>query len=139
MSSNDPAVMDDNRAKSVLDSHFSMTLGCTVADLHRPGWTIVSTSDESDPSALLFGQRTLLSLLVPAPPDIDAQSGAQDHGHSGVAKIAAELRSPVVAVLGSYSPSGLFSADGQQVLGGLMRSLAPESVPNPEEAMLSRV
>jgi len=138
MYSNDPAVMDDNRAKSVLDSHFSMTLGCTVADLHRPGWTIVPTRDESDPGALLFGQRTLLSLLVPGPPAKDAESGELDHGDSGVAKIAAELRSPLAAVLGTYSPSGLFSADGQQVLRGLMRTLVPESGPNPEEG-ISRI
>jgi RimJ/RimL family protein N-acetyltransferase len=131
--------MDDNRAKSVLDSHFSMTLGCTVADLHRPGWTIVPTRDESDPGALLFGQRTLLSLLVPGPSAAQAQSDALDHGDSGVAKIAAELRSPVAAVLQTYSPNRLFSADGQQVLWGLMRSLSPESVPDPEEATTSNI
>jgi hypothetical protein len=131
---NDPAVLDDKRAQAVLDIHFSMTLGCTVADLRRPGWTIVSTRDEADPTALLFGQRTLLSLLSPGLQATDVDGSTTNHTSSGVALVASELQAPVVALLRSYSPTGLFTSDGLQVLRQLIGSLMPESTPAYEEA-----
>jgi len=131
---NDPAVMDDKRAQAVLDIHFSMTLGCTIADLRRPGWTIVSTRDEADPSALLFGQRTLVSLLSPGSQAVDTGSATANHTSGGVALVASELRSPVVALLRGYSPTVFFASDGLQVLRQLITSLVPESTPARDEA-----
>ena len=113
----DPAVMDEKRAQAVLDIHFSMTMGCTVSDLRRPGWTVVSSSEESDPGALLFGRRTLLSLLRPGPKELASQPDG------GVARVAANLRVPVAALLAAYAPPTLFTVEGEQALYQLIGSL----------------
>ncbi|GEM_PF-748579 len=134
----DPAVMDDEHAVAALDVHFSMTLGCTVADLRRPGWTIVSTRDDGDPMALLFGQRTLLSLLAPAPRTSDETDISEEPAvlgqaekpgktpRAGVALIAPELRAPVTALLRTMPPETLFTADGLSMLHQLLDDLALE-------------
>jgi hypothetical protein len=124
----DPAVMDEKRAQAVLDIHFSVTMGCTVSDLRRPGWTIVSSSEESDPGALLFGRRTLLSLLRPGA----REPAAPPPG--GVARVAANLRVPVAALLAVYAPPALFTAEGEQALGQLIGSLSSGAASTPDEA-----
>ncbi|MGO8950214.1 MAG: GNAT family N-acetyltransferase [Ktedonobacterales bacterium] len=129
MSHNDPAVMDDEHAQAVLDIHFSMTLGCTVADLHRPGWTIVPTRDEADPAALLFGERTLVSLLAPGTGGPGTTLADDLPADAGAALVASELRAPVAGLLGAYSPLRLFTSDGLQSLRQLIVKLAPESTP----------
>jgi hypothetical protein len=124
----DPAVMDEKRAQAVLDIHFSMTMGCTVSDLRRPGWTIVSSSEESDPGALLFGRRTLLSLLRlrPKEPSLEASGG--------VARVATNMRVPVAALLAAYTPPDLFTAEGEQALCQLMSSLTTGPISTRDEA-----
>jgi hypothetical protein len=135
MAQNDPAVMDDKHAQAVLDVHFSMSLGCTVADLRRPGWTIVPTRDEADPAALLFGERTLVSLLSPASggsqeiSEIDASPAG-----AGVALVASELWAPVTDILRAYSPMDLFSSYGLALFRQLITRLVPESMPAHDEA-----
>jgi hypothetical protein len=136
MAQNDPAVMDDKHAQEVLDVHFSMSLGCTVADLRRPGWTIVPTRDEADPAALLFGERTLVSLLSPAlggTPEIAEIEGASP-ASAGVALVASELWAPVTEVLRTYSPVELFSPHRLALFRQLITRLVPEPMPARDEA-----
>jgi hypothetical protein len=127
----DPAVMDEKRAQGVLDVHFSMTMGCTVSDLRRPGWTIVSSSEESDPAALLFGRRTLLSLLRPG----SREPASPPSG--GVARVAAHVRVPIAALLAAYAPPALFTAEGEQALCQLIGSLSSGATSSRDEAHLS--
>ena len=126
----DPAVMDEKRVQAALDIHFSMTMGCTVSDLRRPGWTIVSSSEESDPGALLFGRRTLLSLLRPG----SREPASQPAG--GAARVAANLRVPIAALLAAYAPPALFTAEGEQALHQLIGSLGSGSISTRDEARL---
>jgi hypothetical protein len=135
MAHNDPAVMDDKHAQAVLDVHFSMSLGCTVADLRRPGWTIVPTRDEADPVALLFGERTLVSLLSPASDESQeiAEVDASSAG-AGVALVASELWAPVTDILRAYSPMDLFSSYRLALFRQLITRLVPESMPAHDEA-----
>jgi RimJ/RimL family protein N-acetyltransferase len=137
MAHNDPAVMDDKYAQGVLDVHFSMSLGCTVADLRRPGWTIVPTRDEADPVALLFGERTLISLLSPAsggPVEIAEVDTSPTSAGAGVALVASELWAPVTDILRAYSPVEVFSSQGLALFRQLITRLAPEPIPAREEA-----
>src|SRR5271165_2386159 len=134
MSHNDPAVMDDKHAQAVLDVHFSMTLRCTASDLRRPGWTIVPTRDEADPSALLFGERTLVSLLAPHRGDAPDTLLQHDTDNAGVALVAAELRAPVAGLLQAYPPLGFFQSAGLGALRQLTQRVAPESMPARDEA-----
>jgi hypothetical protein len=136
MAQNDPAVMDDKHAQAVLDVHFSMSLGCTVADLRRPGWTTVPTRDEADPVALLFGERTLVSLLSPASarPQEIAEVGDASAAGAGVALVASELWAPVTDILRAYSPVELFSSQGLALIRHLITGLLPESMPARDEA-----
>jgi hypothetical protein len=126
----DPAVMDEKRAQATLDIQFSMTMGCTVSDLRRPGWTIVSSSEESDPGALLFGRKTLLSLLRPGP----KEPASEPVG--GVARVAASLRVPVAELLTTYAPIALFTTEGEQALCRLIGSLSSASISTRDEAHL---
>ncbi|PWT70967.1 MAG: hypothetical protein C5B60_11540 [Chloroflexi bacterium] len=135
MAQNDPAVMDDKHAQAVLDVHFSMLLGCTVADLRRPGWTIVPTRDEADPAALLFGERTLVSLLSPAsgePPEIAEVDTSP--ASAGVALVASELWAPVTEVLRMYSPVEIFRPHRLALFRQLITRLVPEPIPARDEA-----
>ncbi len=134
MSHNDPAVMDDEHAQAVLDIHFSMALGCTVADLRRPGWTIVPTRDEADPAALLFGERTLVSLLVPGTDEPGTTLEDEHPEMAGVALVASELRVPLTELLGAYPPRSLVSSDGLVALRQLISRRFPEAKPARDEA-----
>ena len=127
MGPHDRVMMDDERALHTLDVHFAMALGCSAADLRRPGWTIVTVRDEGDPMALLFGRRTLLSLLVPCSVD-----GSPERG--GVARVAPELRERVAELLRGLPPSAACQGDALLLLDGLARRVVPECAPALHEA-----
>lgn len=127
MGPHDQVMMDDERALHTLDVHFAMALGCSAADLRRPGWTIITARDEGDPMALLFGRRTLLSLLVPCPVDGVAQRG-------GVARVAAELREQVAALLRELPPTRVCQPDSLLLLDTLVRRAGSDCSPAPHEA-----
>src|SRR5712692_8403497 len=97
MPQNEPITTDDARALSTLDIHYGMLLGCTGTDLRRTGWTVVSARLDFDPMALLFGQRSLVYLVVPEPRE-------RGQGRSGVAIIAPELRTRVAPLLRERAP-----------------------------------
>lgn len=127
MGPHDRVVMDDERALHTLDVHFAMALGCSEADLRRPGWTIVNARDEGDPMALLFGRRTLLSLLVPCSVD-----GLPERG--GVARVAPELRERVAELLRELPPSAACQPDALLLLDSLARHVTAECAPASHEA-----
>jgi RimJ/RimL family protein N-acetyltransferase len=105
-----------------------MLLGCSASDLQRPGWTIVATRNESDPTALLFEQRPLLSLV--APRRRTSQSGAR----AGVVAVVPELRGALTALLRDISPSALFTSDGLRALDDEVARLVPNRLTPPQEA-----
>lgn len=127
MAQHDRVVMDDEHALHTLDVHFAMALGCSEADLRRPEWTIVAARDEGDPMALLFGRRTLLSLLVPC-----STEGVSARG--GVARVAPELREQVAELLRVLPPQVICEPDGLLLLDQLARHAVPECVPTFYEA-----
>lgn len=127
MAQHDRVVMDDEYALHTLDVHFAMALGCSAADLRRLEWTIVTARDEGDPMALLFGRRTLLSLLVPCSTD-----GAGVRG--GVARVAPELREQVAEVLRRLPPQSICEPDALLLLDQLARRAVPECTPTFHEA-----
>lgn len=121
--------MDDARALRTLDIHFSMLLGCPPADLRRPGWSIVTPRADFDPMALLFGQRTLLSLIAPTlHPAGTSPEGTPslNADRAGVAVVAAELRQPVTALLRTLPPQELFTPAGLGALDALLAPALPE-------------
>jgi RimJ/RimL family protein N-acetyltransferase len=122
-------VMDDEHALSTLDVHFAMTLGCSPADLRRPGWTIVTTRDEGDPMALLFGRRTLLSLLIP-----NAPAGTAQRRRTGVARVAPEIREEASELLRALPPQMAYEPDALSLLDHLAHRAAPECTPLLAEA-----
>lgn len=147
---NDRVVSDDAGALKTLDFHFAVANGFSVSDLRRPGWSIIPARADSDPMALLFGQRPLLTLLAPvrsiAPrtpaaalayrPDVAAYSTSRASVamRAGVAVVAPEIREPVARLLRSLSPDTLFTPEGLHALDQLMTYIAPEHVTSPDEA-----
>jgi RimJ/RimL family protein N-acetyltransferase len=127
MGQQDQVVMDDEHALHTLDVHFAMALGCSVADLRRPEWTIVNARDEGDPMALLFGRRTLLSLLVPC-----SAEGVSARG--GVARVAPELREQAAELLHALPPHLVCEPDGLLLVDQLARRAVPECAPAFHEA-----
>jgi hypothetical protein len=107
-------VGDLRDALTILDTHFGMSLGCPPADLRRPGWRVLATRPDSDPTALLFGRRQLLYLVSPLP----AHPGA---ARGGVALVAPELRLPVAQLLRELRPEILLTPDGLLALETLLR------------------
>jgi RimJ/RimL family protein N-acetyltransferase len=133
MSHHESIVTDDRRALQTLDVHFSMQLSCSASDLRRPGWTIVSTRAESDPAALLFEQRPLLSVIAPVPRLSDDPAPAE---RSGVVSVAPELRPAVTALLRDLPPTRLFTPSGLAALESLLAAAAPDRLTSTEEAYL---
>lgn len=111
--------MDDHSALAALDVHFAMALGCSAADLRRPGWTVVTARDDGDPMALLFGKRRLLSMVVPCPQPASAPL-------AGVARVAPELRGAVSALLATLPPSAIATPGGLHALDRLIAHSVPE-------------
>jgi RimJ/RimL family protein N-acetyltransferase len=137
MAQHDPAVTDDERAIQALDVYFAMQLGCSSADLHRPGWTIVTARLDADPMALLFEQRPLLSLVAPA--SRAAAVGAvgatpEDRERPGVAMVTPELRIPLAGLLHDLPPAQLFTSRGLDALEAVMARCAPDRLTPPDEA-----
>jgi RimJ/RimL family protein N-acetyltransferase len=144
---NDRVILDDARALKTLDIHYAMTHGFSASDLHRPGWSIVPSRAEWDPMALLFGQRTLLTVISPLlPPGLDTSVGPPPYRsplgaaradaagtRAGVAVVAQEIREPVTALLRALSPDALFTPDGLRALDRLMTYIAPDHVTSPDE------
>lgn len=118
MPQNEPVTTDDVRALSTLDIHYGMLLGCTGTDLRRTGWTIVTARLDFDPMALLFGQRSLVYLVMPAPRE-------RGQGRSGVAVIAPELRARVAPLLRELAPDALLTPDGLRALDEILRAGEP--------------
>lgn len=116
------------RALTTLDIHYAMMHGCAAADFHRSGWTILSARGESDPMALLFGQRRLLSVIVPTstPPSGSATSG--------IALVVPELRGAVSEVLGTTPPDQFFRPTVLRQVDELLRSSAGMEVTAREAA-----
>ena len=133
MAKHDSIVADDQRALQTLDVHFSMQLGCSVSDLHRPGWTIVRTRTESDPAALLFEQRPLLSVIAPISRQPDDPAPAD---RPGVVSVAPELRPALAALLRDLPPAHLFTARGLDALDSLLSAFAPDRLTSTNEAYL---
>ena len=114
MAEPDHLVGDLRDALTVLDTHVGMSLGCPPADLRRPGWRVLATRADSDPTTLLFGRRQLLCLVSPLP----AHPGA---ARGGVALVAPELRLPVAQLLRELRPEILLTPDGLLALETLLR------------------
>jgi RimJ/RimL family protein N-acetyltransferase len=134
MAQHDPAVTDDERAVRALDVYFAMQLGCSAADLRRPGWTIVTARLDSDPMALLFEQRPLLSLVAPAPRAVAANDASEDRERPGVAMVTPELRAPLADLLHDLPPTRLFTPRGLDALEAVMARCAPDRLTPPHEA-----
>lgn len=127
MTQNEPPLTADTQAAHILDVHYGMQLGCSPADLRRGGWTVVAARQECDPTALLFEQRPILSLVAPI-----SQAGAE--ARSGVAMVAPELRGPLGELLRAYTPDTLFMAKGLRALDDLLARIAPHRLTRAEEA-----
>ena len=82
-----------------------------------------------------FGERTLVSLLSPAPdgPQPTAMTEEPPCG-SGVALVASELWTPVSDFLRAYSPLELFRSNELHLFRQLITRLVPESMPARDEA-----
>lgn len=142
MPERDPVALDERRALATLDTHHAMTLHTTPSDLRRPGWTLV-TAAETDPVALLFGQRPLVTLVAPRSSAASSESASQAAGEAhreahraGVALVAMALRAPLATLLRGWSPDALFTEDGRAALDALVRSAAPGVATRPAEAHL---
>jgi hypothetical protein len=116
MSEQDFTTTEDQQALATLDIHYGIELGCTPADLRRPGWTVLQTRPEGDPMRLLFGRRLLAQLVSPS-----HQSDAGGE-HGGVAVVAPELRGQVADFLRGHPASWLFTPGGLAALDELVRS-----------------
>ncbi|MFI5271658.1 MAG: GNAT family N-acetyltransferase [Ktedonobacterales bacterium] len=119
MSQNKPVLTDEQRALQTLDVHYAMALGCSAADLRRPAWTLVTARDDRDPMALLFGRRTLLSLIVPRRSTPGADQG-------GVALVAPELRAPLAGLLRDLPACDAITLDGRRALDRIVTHGVPE-------------
>lgn len=127
MAQNEPLLTAGAQATRTLDVHYGMQLGCSPTDLRRAGWTIVSARREWDPTALLFEQRPILSLVAPTQPQ-----GGQARG--GVAMVAPELRGALGELLRAYTPKTLFTAQGLRALDELLAQSAPDRLTRADEA-----
>ncbi|HEX6817776.1 MAG TPA: GNAT family N-acetyltransferase [Ktedonobacterales bacterium] len=127
MPERDPVALDDRHALATLDNHFALQLRCAPSDLRRPAWTITVTNADVDPTALLFGQRMLLTLIAPSPSDDAAIDG-------GVALVAPELRQLIGEVLRAWTPATIFTAEGRAALDDAMHAAAPRAQPSAAEA-----
>ena len=130
--------LDDRRAHRTLDTYYGMALGCVTSDLRRPGWTFLPTRTESDPMALLFGQRTLAHLVAPvlsatptafAARQVGEASGGASTGsvfaRGGVAALAPDLRAGLQRILLAAPPERLYTPAGVRALDALVRSVIP--------------
>ncbi len=68
--------------------------------------------------ALLFGQRSLVYLVMPEPRE-------HGQGRSGVAVIAPELRARVAQLLREFAPDALLTPDGLRALDEILRAGEP--------------
>lgn len=121
MAHNERVVMDDAHALKTLRVHYGMLFGCAPTDLRRPGWSVLLARAECDPVALLFGRRSLLSIISPVAP--------ADHTgrRAGLVAVVPELRAPVAALLRELPPERLFAADGLRALHTLITSVSPHA------------
>ncbi|MBF6589988.1 MAG: hypothetical protein IVW57_05580 [Ktedonobacterales bacterium] len=120
-------ITDEKDALALLDIHHGMLLGCPAVDLRRPGWRIQVARAEGDPTALLFGRRSLLQLVSPL-----QRSATSDR--AGVAVVMPELRAPLAALLRVTPPEALLAPAGLAALDALVRSVAGDDVTAPEAA-----
>jgi len=123
MAHNDRVVMDDAQALKTLRVHYGMLFGCSPTDLCRPGWSVLTARAECDPVALLFGRRSLLSIISPvAPADLTGR-------RAGLVAVAPELRMPIAALLRELPPERLFAAGGNglRTLHTLVTSASPRA------------
>lgn len=111
--------MDEQQACAVLDNHHGRLLGCPASDLRRAGWTIVTVGEDADPTAFLFGRRTLLRLIVPVVP----AAGEASVARAGVVAVVPEVRRPVAALLEALPPHDLFTPEGVAAVDTLLRGL----------------
>lgn len=130
MSQNDPTLMDEAHALRTLGIHFGMQLGCSASDLLRPGWTTIRAADESDPMALLFGQRQILQVVAPVSPLDDRP------GKAGVVSVAPVLRPALAGLLRDLPPETLFTPAGLDTLDALVRAAVPRTLTSRDEAHL---
>lgn len=109
--------MDERQACALLDGHHGRLLGCPASDLRRAGWSIITAGEDADPTALLFGRRTLLRLVAPA---------AHEAGvaRAGAVTVVPELRRPVAALLSALPPEDLFTPEGLAAVDAHLRGLA---------------
>jgi hypothetical protein len=120
----------DTQALRLLDDYYASLLGCSPRDLRRPGWTTLSARAEGDPMALLFGMRSLVTIVAPV-----ATPGELRVGASAVAALAPEMREPVGALLRATPPQHFFAPETLATLDALIWSqasepLAPSSEPD---------
>jgi hypothetical protein len=135
MPEREPVALDERRALTTLDTHFGLQLRCGASDLRRAGWTLVPAPAEHDPLGLLFGHRTLLTLLATRPAD-GAESTSHHTPGGGVAMIAPEVRPVLSTLLGAWTAETLFSSEGRLALDRVLRSAVPQLLTTPHEAHL---
>lgn len=111
----------DTQALRQLDDYYASLLGCSPADLRRPGWTSLRARAEGDPMALLFGMRSLVNIVAPV-----AAPGEWRVGDAGVAALAPEMREPVLALLHETPPHQFFTPETLTLLDALVYSRATE-------------
>ncbi len=135
MSDTDSLSASDAQALHALDEYYASLLGCATSDLRRPGWTTVRARAESDPMALLFGLRMLITIIAPV-----TAPGSFRVGEAGVAALAPELRESASALLRAtppqrlYAPNSLASLDA---LNALVSARTPEPLESSDEADLT--
>jgi hypothetical protein len=127
MTQNEPLLTAEAWAAHTLDVHYGMQLGCSPPDLRREGWTIVPARQECDPTALLFEQRPILSLVAPV-------QSQRAEARGGVATVTPELRGPLGELLRAFAPDALFTAEGLRALDELLARFAPDRLTRAEEA-----
>jgi hypothetical protein len=125
MTPHERVITYDNTALTALDIHHGMLLGCPTSDLRRPSWHILVSRPDSDPTALLFGRRTLLHLVSPT---LSADERADEHVGGGVALVSPELHAPLAALLRQTPPRALFQPAGLAQLDALVRGLAGSEI-----------
>ncbi len=138
MSDAESLATSDVQALRLLDDYYASSLGCSVRDLRRPGWTTLPARAEGDPMALLFGMRSLVNIVAPVSAPAPALGGASDElrvGDAAVAALAPELRAPVGALLRATPPERFFAPESLAALDALIWSratepLAPSSEPD---------
>src|SRR5579884_2586117 len=128
MTQNEPIARAAALAMHRLDVHYALQLGCSAADLRRPGWTIAQSRSECDPTALLFELRPVLALVAP----IADRETADARG--GAAMVAPELRVAISAVLQAHAPGALFAPEGLAALDVAVGACVPRRMPAGEGA-----